>query len=185
MNSESFKNWAEGAQAVASVAALGVGALWAWAAFVRRRLQFPKAVVVQAVSHHRLSPEKTLLRVNICIANRGDVVLPVRSMMVRVQQVLPVPPQIGAKLGGAGDLVPKNQTSIPWDPINKSLREWDPGDHEVEPGEEESTAFDFVIDGGVRTVEVYTFVRNAVKRKREVGWGSTTLYDLGGPDGRQ
>jgi hypothetical protein len=35
-----------------------------------------------------------------------------------------------------------------------------------------------VIGANVRVIEVYSYMKNFVKRKREIGWNLTTVHDL-------
>jgi hypothetical protein len=38
--------------------------------------------------------------------------------------------------------------------------------------------WDFILDGDLDTILVYSYYRNVQKRNRDIGWGLTTLYDL-------
>lgn len=37
----------------------------------------------------------------------------------------------------------------------------------------------------MRTIFLYTYIRNASKTDREIGWPTTTLYDLADPKGEK
>ncbi len=55
------------------------------------------------------------------------------------------------------------------------------GKLEIEPGEESTFFFDFVIDGRYETIVAYTYVENQAKRGTDIGWDVTSVYDIHPP----
>ncbi|MCH7733085.1 MAG: hypothetical protein IIB44_11370 [Candidatus Marinimicrobia bacterium] len=55
---------------------------------------------------------------------------------------------------------------------------------EIEPNEDDEILCDFLIDKDIQTIQVYSYLKNAEKPGRDIGWGITTIHDLkskGGP----
>jgi hypothetical protein len=69
-----------------------------------------------------------------------------------------------------------------WPLIQERERAWDTGAFQIEPGERDVVACEFIFEGGLETVEVYSYFKNESKKRggREIGWGLTTLYDFKG-----
>ena len=49
---------------------------------------------------------------------------------------------------------------------------------EVEPGESEAIDFDVFIDGDVKVVQIYSYLKNVSKKSREIGWNCTSIHQL-------
>lgn len=45
-------------------------------------------------------------------------------------------------------------------------------------GETDELHFDFVVDSDVQVVVIYSYLKNVKKRRREIGWNVTLVYDL-------
>ena len=65
----------------------------------------------------------------------------------------------------------KESPKLSW-PCLRSYEGAGPG--EIEPGESEEFAFDFILPATVETILVYAYVGNTLKDN--LGWGLTTLY---------
>jgi len=174
-----LKDITEIARSFATVAAILVGGLWSYMLFVRTRQRYPRAKIKHEITHRALSDDKGLLHIAVNISNSGDVLLSVVSAQTRIQQVLPTPPEILDSVNQGLDPVQKGKTEIEWPLIGTTRKShWAKGKREIEPGESDELHYDFVLDSRIQTVEVYTYVKNATKRGREIGWSLTTLYDL-------
>jgi len=174
-----LKDITEIVRSFATVAAILVGGVWSYMLFVRTRQRYPRAKIKHEITHRVLSDDKALLHIAVNINNSGDVLLSVVSAQTRIQQVLPTPPEILDSVNQGLDPVQKGKTEIEWPLIGTTRKShWAKGKREIEPGESDELHYDFVLDSRIQTVEVYTYVKNATKRGREIGWSLTTLYDL-------
>lgn len=75
-----------------------------------------------------------------------------------------------------GDRTKEDEAEAPW-PLLSEV-ELSGEKDEIEPGESEEFHFDFVIDPEIETVIVYSYVKNQIKRDREIGWNKTSVYDI-------
>jgi hypothetical protein len=167
------------AQALATVIAIGVGGAWSYLLFVRTRQKYPRAKLEHKITHRNIPDGKILLHVGVTISNEGDVLLSLISTQTRIQKVLPVADHILDSIKKGEDPVEEGKTEIEWPLIGSSRKsEWEEGQREIEPGESDELIYDFIIDSGIQTVEVYTYVKNASKKQREIGWPLTTIYDI-------
>lgn len=166
--------WVEIAQGVTTTLAIILGGWWAYFRFVRQREGCPRARIEHMVSFKRLSDSSTLLRVGVEIRNEGNVLLKWNEGLVRVQQVLPCPPETVAWLYERLESTETGQTEADW-PL---LAERAIAKHrqEIEPGEPDTTYFDFILGTPIESVLIYSHIRNATKEG--VGWNHTTMHDV-------
>ena len=167
---------------LATIAALIVGGIWTYRLFIKRRLGYAKAEVTHAIVHRTLSPDKILIHLTVKIRNIGDVLLSIVNADVRLQQVIPAPDFVLDAAASGEDPIQDGQTEIEWPILRHRISNWDKGKIEIEPGESDVFDYDFIIDVGVSTVEVYSYIKNKMKTGREIGWGKTTLYDITLPE---
>ena len=70
------------------------------------------------------------------------------------------------------------QAEVKWPLLGEvDLRGEKPG-YEIEPSESDELHFDFVISSEVNTVVVYSYLKNVTKQGREIGWNTTSVYDI-------
>lgn len=165
-------------QSAVTVAAILLGGLWSYFLFVKKRQKYPRAVISQEFTRRPLVKGKVLLSIRTVVRNAGDVLLSLETGEVRVQQVLPLSDDLKAVLLGEGDLVGEGGTEVEWPLISSRRFQWEKGDCEIEPGESERVDADFILDSHVRTITAYSHFQNTKKRKRDIGWGLTTVYDI-------
>jgi len=172
------KDLLEAVHSLASIIALGVGGVWAYNAFIRKRETYPRANVSHRIMHRSICSEKTLLRVAVYIENPGDVLLSLAHGMIRIQEMSPWLTSLKqisvSPIGYAAD----GDTEIAWPRICEREFRWKSGEREIEPGETDECHFDFVIDASIDTVLVYTYFRNHSKLHRQIGWNTTNVYSL-------
>jgi hypothetical protein len=179
-----FKDWVESIHTIIETAAIIVGGVWAWLAFFRRRLSFPRVGVEHRVTHRGFGAASTLVHVTVIVQNRGEVLVDPRWMIVRLQQVLPEPASILQAVDAGDDPLSVGEHEVVWPLLGERVCEWAKGEHEIEPGETERIECDFFIPDYVRTIEVYSHIENPSKRDRKVGWPETTFYDLAATSAR-
>ena len=165
-------------QAAANVAVLLLGAGWTAYLFKNRRGKFPRANITHEIIDRRIEADKILLRVDVSIANVGDVLLQIEHGIVRVNQMLPVTENLLEDINADGGIDDFNVVETKWPNLAAREQDWLIEMFEIEPAETDEVNYDFVIPFGVKTVEVYTYFRNAKKRPREIGWGHTSIHEI-------
>jgi hypothetical protein len=145
--------------------------------FVRRRQRYPRANVEHQILHWP-AEGRIVLHVIVRVTNVGEVVLRLRSTLARIQQLLPIPPDLAAAIADNTDPVEPNESEIQWPLVAERACDWNSAYHEVEPGEIEECHFDFILSPPLEKVEVYSYLRNLSKRGRDIGWNTTTVYSF-------
>lgn len=164
-------------QGIVTVLAVVVGGVWAYILFVRRRQRYPRANITQDLLHLDLADGKRLLRVTVRIKNEGEVLLSLASGFCRVQQLLPSSDDLANALAA----LPNDRcvdSEVAWPQLAERRVEFRRGEREIEPGESDELCFDFIVDADVEVVSAYTYLKNVEKRRREIGWGATSVLDL-------
>jgi hypothetical protein len=180
-----FKDKVETVQAIVTTAAIIIGGIWTYNLFIKERKQFPHANLEQKISHVALSQRTNLLRVGIEIANTGTSRLLLGKSIIRVQQILPIPPcpkqgpcaaeQVNAALKEAE----LKTDRFSWPLIAERDKRFEqPLD--IEPGEKDFIEFEFSVPSDVKVIRVYSYFRNDQKSKgdNEVGWSMSSHYDF-------
>lgn len=168
--------------ALVQTAALLVGGAWAYLRFVKGRLWYPRASLRHTISHRPVEGGRVLLRVHTGITNSGNVILPIRDAIFRVQQVLPLADEVLRAVQAGEDAVEEGALEVVWPGLAERVHKWPPKEIEIEPGETDEIICDFVLDEAkdIETVQVYGYFENSRKRRRRrpIGWGLATLYDM-------
>jgi hypothetical protein len=116
------------------------------------------------------------------ITNSGNVILPIRDAIFRVQQVLPLADEVLRAVQAGEDAVEEGALEVVWPGLAERVHKWPPKEIEIEPGETDEIICDFVLDEAkdIETVQVYGYFENSRKRRRRrpIGWGLATLYDM-------
>jgi hypothetical protein len=105
--------------------------------------------------------------------------LPLVEGDVRIQQILPLPPNLLSLINTDNKLVKEGHTEILW-PLIDDIRvsKWDINEIEIEPADYHQLRYDFIIDSKVETIKIYSFFLNATKPDRDIGWDLATIYDI-------
>ena len=85
--------------------AFGGGLWWFWS----RRQTFPKAALIHKLQCYSLSPNQTLVHLALTIENKGEVLLRIRSLESRIQQILPLEPSMSAVIEAETE-----SNELPW-----------------------------------------------------------------------
>ena len=128
------------------------------------------------VVDRRLDDEKLLLRIDVSIANVGDVLVDIERAIVYVNQILLVPETVLSSIDSEKGVENFNNSESMWPNLVTCERIWEPRMFEIEPGERDDVTFDFVVSPDIETIEIYTHFRNAKKRSRDVGWEHTSIH---------
>jgi len=173
-------------QAVLTSAAILAAAIWTYMLFVKKRQKYPRIKVGHEEEHWAVSPDEYLLRVVVRISNIGEVLVPLESVTVRIQQICPWRSDALGTIREARGKLKLGTSELGWPVLDERKCEWRSGVQEIEPAEDDEVIFDFVVDKAVEAVSVYSHVKNAYKKKhlarrwrsREIGWNTTTIHEL-------
>ena len=185
-------------QTVATLIAIGVGALWTWWLFDPVAQRSPNLYVTQTVEAKHLGHGLLLLHVNFVLENTGKVTAYLTCAAVIVSQVIPPHEE---------DLSPFTKGLSDWDVVPSPdwyVLKWkvDPqlGEHEffVEVGNKAQYTADFVVpelvmpgNEKLRTIQLYSNFQRKMSDSRECrrkpnggiegpGWSTTTLFEISG-----
>lgn len=178
MELETLKELLPLIESAVTVVAIVFAGAWTYILFVRRRQRFPRASVQQEINQIPLPNDQSLLQVAAKISNEGDVLVSLLSARTRIQKIIPLSEGIRKEIELGNDPVPEGEQEVPW-PI-LGARDWAfcISEAEIEPNETEVLHSEFVLDKSVKAIVVYTYVKNRIKRRQEIGWSQTTLVHL-------
>lgn len=177
-----LKDWFEIAKSLANILAIIIGGFWAYRLFWMKRQRFPRLDIKYGFVHKSITREKILLNVTVAIFNRGEVLARLKNGEIWVQQVLPLPTNLGPKINEGLDPIKflrefishesreMWQTEIPWPVIARVQSEWTDWQKEIEPGNSLQLRYDFILDRNTQLVKIYTFYENVSKRYRATKW---------------
>lgn len=180
-----FKEKIETIQAIVTIVALFVGALWTYILFVKERQQFPHAIIEHSISHVPLSQNTNLLRVAITLSNTGTARLLSGMSVIRVQQILPLPPCprqgpcAKEEVDTATKEIVRKENRFTW-PVLSERVNIPKYLLDIEPGEKDFVDFEFAVSNEVRVVRVYSYFRNDNRSSAEaqIGWTIASYYDF-------
>jgi hypothetical protein len=176
--------WKDGSAAAAStLTAVGLVAAGFYSIWLYRN-RFPRAKVMHQVLDWPASGRR-MVRGIVRVENVGSVIIQVRCIRGVLTQILPVPPDTETAIKNGRDPVERESTEVVWDTVGDRLKDFSQEGCEIEPGEADEFIFDFVINRDVTKVQFYSHIENVKKFKRNVGWNTTLVQDVGanGKDG--
>jgi hypothetical protein len=119
-----------------------------------------------------------LIHVALKVRNQSAILMRIVSGQVRVTPMLPLAQETLAVLASNEGYLRPGETEIRW-PNRKTIEwDWAKEPREIEPLECDTFHFDFVVDDSWRTFQAYSFLRNAAKGGRVIGWNTTTIHDI-------
>lgn len=178
------KDFAATLQSFGILIGLFWGGIWTYRLFIQNRQKYPRANLSHKINQTRIDDDKIILQVKVIITNIGNVLICLRSGFTRISQVRPSCEEV---VDSIKKIEEKSCHEIPWPMIDKKEISAKKDDCEIEPGESEEICFDFVIDGDVETVYVYSYFANVkkkslfrkiIKKSRDIGWKLTSIYNL-------
>jgi hypothetical protein len=166
-------------QSFATIVALIVGGYWTYTTFIMERTSFPHVKMSQTVQGRLVAPEWYWIMASITVENTGKYLVSIDNIDVRVQQISPLSDNISKHISETTDPAPKNQMHIPWPLI---CRYWRPFHRRIEPGESDTFEVEFLVPAWLKTIRVYTYLKNLALTE-EVGWDKVTVFEMkGGAD---
>jgi len=169
-----------------TICALFVGGYWTWMLYREFREAYPQLSIEQSVTFRRLSTDKVLAVVDVGTTNTGRTLIKPLVGWFAVDQILPLTDEQLGQLK-PGQLRPR------WGPLRRP--DWfvglGPGSQrQLEPGESETQHVEVILDGGAKTVRIYSFFvdpRSSMTPKSPgssqgvVGWERMSVHDLQEP----
>ena len=152
--------------------AAGLLSIWLY------RNRFPRAKVTHRVFDWPAG-ERRIVRGVVRVENVGNVIVPLRCIRGVLTQILPVPLDVATALDGRRDPVERDSTEVVWDTLGDRNKDFSKEGCEIEPGEADEFIFDFVVNADVTKVQFYSHIENVKKFKRNVGWNTTLIHDVG------
>jgi hypothetical protein len=168
-------DWTSALADLATVAAILVGGWWTYTRFIKERGDAARAALTVTADDRSLGAD-ILLRTVLHLENSGSVLLPVERVRCEIYQVTPPAESTLERLRGR-ELIDRDEQHAQLECIKGYVKEWSPGEVEVEPGESEEFTFEFVVPAEVLTISIYGQVPNTAKGG-EIGWDAAAFYDL-------
>ncbi len=169
---------AQALQAFVTALALIAGGIASYYSFFKKRQVKPRAHVTHDISSFRIGTARVLIHANITIENRGQILLALERVEVRLQQVLPPLGQFLERVESGLDPVEARQAEVEWPMLSDREFMWRKRHAEVEPNESETLQADFIIEEHVEVVQLYSYVSNVSKKKRQIGWSCTSIHEV-------
>src|ERR1700730_1029629 len=161
-------------ESIVKIAAIAVGGVSTWTAFIRRRLRYPIAKLEHLITSWG-DADRTFLHVTLRINNSGAVLMRVSKACTWLERLSPLPPNVRQNIQSGLPIVKSDRTDIEWTQIEQrnTSQEFS---LEIEPGEPDEIHFDFAIDPEIKRVLIYTHLVNEKKKRK--GWNLSTIYDI-------
>ncbi|MEI8133075.1 MAG: hypothetical protein WCG34_11630 [Leptolinea sp.] len=175
------KDLAAALKDIVTACSLVIGGLWALIIYYHNRPMWPKLSGVQKVDFLFVDSAHHQLRVWVEIENKGNARVILNQAIIRVYKLRP--------LDGITKTKDENSFELPrrdgrWIFSDSNTKQLDlpsevNGDFsiEIEPGEFERLAFDFLIPTNWIQIEVSTHLENKLK-KTEHGWKFITIHEV-------
>lgn len=186
-----IKDKIEIAQALVTIAAVFVGGFWTYMLFIKERSEVPHANIEQTISHVSISDKINLLRVGVELTNTGNSLMKLGNAIIRVQQILPLPPCptqgpcAATEASAAANEVEQQGDRFPWPLIAERKENYAPT-YDIEPGESQLLDFEFATPSKIQVVRVYSYFQNQQRQMsngQELGWASSSYYDFRASEG--
>ena len=167
-----LKDTLETIESAAKIAAIIIGGIWTYRAFVRSRGYQPRAALTHQISHRTLDDGRRLLVVDVLLENLGEVSIILREAETWVQQMVPLPPA----LDGKKDIVEDDRTEANWPYLDKIHKQDFPhNEYIIDPKERDQFRHNFIFGCEVKTIQVYTCL---LPQRSGIGWKLKSTYDI-------
>ena len=167
-------------QGLATVAAVALGALFAYRNSLLFRSFEPHLTVTQAVASRAVGTQYVHISVITTLHNTSKVKAEIREGFFQIHQIQPISDEDVEHL--------YNQSfnsgafsSIDWPVLDKIAWQRGPGALVVEPGESHQEPCEFIVLKDVEAVLVYSYFYNRLYiegSQSAQGWTATTFYDV-------
>ena len=167
-------------QGLATVAAVALGALFAYRNSLLFRSFEPHLTVTQAAASRPVGTQYVHISVITTLRNTSKVRVEIREGLFRIQQIQPMSDEDVVHLYNQS-FKPGAFASIDWPVLDTATWQREPDALVVEPGESHQEPREFIVSKDVETVLVYSYFYNRLHKdgsQSAQGWTATTFYDI-------
>ena len=168
-------------QGLATVAAVALGALFAYRKLELFRDFEPHLTVSHDLSHRRVGQSYVHIGVTATLHNSSKVKVEIRQGEFLLQQIAPITDAavellLSAQLANGDEI-----DQLQWPVLDEVERVWAKNELVIEPGGSHQETYEFIAPVEVATVLVYTYFYNPghleLAQSAE-GWSATSFYDI-------
>ena len=149
------------AQSLATVAAIFLGALFAWRNGHIFRYGQPHLTVNHEISHRRVSQGYLQVAITATLHNRSRVKVEVLDGLFTVQQMGPVSDEAAEELFAETFLDNKHNGALQWATLREVRLSWNREDLIAEPGESTTATFEYMVPTYVESILITTYFYNS------------------------
>ena len=176
---EYWKDLASIIQSTITSIGIIIAGIWALNKYFQKRERAPKVNLTHKIMDCPIAVKKRLLHVEVKIANIGDVIFKVAAGLTCILRICPLSDELEKRISLGKDTVNDDKMEIDWPVLHKKSSKWPEGKFEIEPGEEDSVHYDFIIDADEKIVSVYSAYDHIKKDQNPIAWEVTTIYEIG------
>jgi hypothetical protein len=156
------KQWVGLAADVVQILAIIIGGVWAYMLFVKKRERFPRLELKHEIISGLFPDGRQLLHITLHLKNIGTVLWQAKDAVLRVQQILPLTPDLEDGLKRGLDPRYPTESEIRWPLLNEITTAYSKEKKplRIEPGESDQIHYDVILQPNVTLVEVYSYVQN-------------------------
>ena len=160
-NSQTFRNWATGFQALATLVAVVVGGWFAWRNRHLFRYGQPHLTIGHEISHRQVSPGYVQVTVTAILHNSSRVKVEVLDGLLTIQQMSPVSDSDAEEIFAETFIDRKHNGTLQWDTLTQFRLSWNQEDLIAEPGESATATFEYMVPIYIESLLVTTYFYNA------------------------
>ena len=167
-------------QGLATVAAVALGALFAYRKLELFRDFEPHLTVTQAVASRAVGTQYVHISVIATLHNTSKVKVEIRRGFFRIHQIQPMSDE-DVEHFYIRSFNPDASSDIAWPVLDEVHRQLGPNELIVEPGASHHEPCEFIVTKGVATILVYSYFHNQAHLKNSQsaqGWTATTFHDV-------
>ena len=171
-------DYSRGAESLATIVALGVGAWWALRTLRKTREHCPRADVVHHIQVVHLDEANLVVHAAALVKNIGVVPIVLTSAKLRLLRVLPLDDELRTRIArDPKEILGPAGKEVDWPGLGEHSWDWVSDVVRVEPGESHLIECDFVVARTLEQFQVYSYVGNP-SLGNKIGWGHTTMHNL-------
>ena len=175
-----IKNAAGIAQALATVAAVVLGGVFAYRNGLLFRTFEPHLTMVQTVTHRRISDQRMHVGVTVTLSNSSKVKVEIHQAEFILQRIAPLT-DTEVELLDAQVSEDEEVQHIQWPVLDEWQREWESNELIVEPGGSHQEVFEFIIEQEPTSLLAYSYFYNSDHSRHPQsaqGWSITSFHDI-------
>ena len=158
---ESFRHWAPASQAIATIVAIAVGALFAWRNNYLFRYSQPHLTVTHEITHRQVSPGYVQVAVTAILHNNSRVKVEILDGLFTIQQLAPVSDCTVENIYAETFIDKRYNVPPQWDTLNEVRLSWNKEALIAEPRELAAATFEYIVPIYVESILVTTYFYNS------------------------